>query len=70
MPNSRLAQEEESEEEVEEDELIDPNVLIKLKFQQISERKSWQGINVLFSGIPGTTSLIPNEGIMMFQEER
>jgi hypothetical protein len=32
LPNSRLAQEEESEEEPEEDELIDPNVLIKLKF--------------------------------------
>jgi hypothetical protein len=25
---------------------------------------------VLFSGIPGTTSLISNEGILMFQEER
>lgn len=33
--------------EIEEEEfLFDPQVLAKLKFQQISERKNWQGINV------------------------
>ena len=53
-----------------EDELFDPNVLQKLKFQQSAERKSWQGVNVMYSGIPGTSSLIPSEGILMFQEER
>jgi hypothetical protein len=53
-----------------EDELFDHAVLQKLKFQQSAERKIWQGVNVLYSGIPGTSSLIPNEGILMFQEER
>jgi hypothetical protein len=49
-----------------EDELFDENVLQKLKFQQSAERKSWQGVNVMYSGIPGTSSLIPSEGILMF----
>jgi len=43
---------------------------MKLKFQQSAERKSWQGVNVLYSGIPGTSSLIPYERTLMFQEER
>lgn len=58
------------EEEESEEDLFDYNVLSKLRFQQISERKQWQGVNVTYSGIPGTSSLIPNEGIMMFVEER
>ena len=58
------------QDEESEDELFDNAVLQKLKFQQSAERKSWQGVNVLYSGIPGTSSLIPNEGILMFQEER
>lgn len=53
-----------------EEELIDYQVLSKLRFQQISERKQWQGVNISYSGIPGTSSLNPNEGIMMFVEER
>jgi len=43
---------------------------MKLKFQQAAEQKSWQGINVLYSGIPGTSSLIPFEKILMFQYEQ
>jgi len=43
---------------------------MKLKFQQSAERKSWQGVNVLYSGIPGTSSLIPYERTLTFQEER
>lgn len=58
------------EEENSEDDLFDPNVLMKLKFQQTAERKAWQGVNVLYSGIPGTSSLIPYERTLMFQEER
>ena len=67
MPNSQM--ESDSEDEY-PDELIDPNILSRIKFQQISERKAWQGLNVQFSGVPGTTTLIPNEGILMFSEER
>lgn len=67
MPNSQMQSEDEDDGL---DELIDSNILSRIKFQQISERKSWQGLNVNFSGVPGTTTLIPNEGILMFTEER
>ena len=43
---------------------------MKLKFQQAAEQKSWQGVNVLYSGIPGTSSLVPFEKILMFQYEQ
>lgn len=68
--NQQPDYEDEDEDEETEEDLFDYNVLSKLRFQQISERKQWQGVNVTYSGIPGTSSLIPNEGIMMFVEER
>ena len=51
-------------------QLFDPAVIAKLKFQQSAERKAWQGINVQHSGIPGTSNLNVNERILMFQPEK
>ena len=55
----------EAEEEAEEP-LIDPQVLTRLKFSQIGERRSWEGINVQYAGIPGNVTLNINERQLMF----
>ena len=49
--------------------LIDPQVLARLKFCQIGERRNWEGINVQYAGIPGNVSLNINERQLMFQPE-
>lgn len=56
------------EKQIRED-LIDAQVLSNLLFQQRAERKSWQGIRVQYSGIPGTAGLEINERMLLFQEE-
>ena len=54
----------------EEDEpLLDPQVLARIKFSQIGERRNWEGINVQYAGIPGNVSLNINERQLMFQPE-
>ena len=53
-----------------DEKMIDERILERLVYQQVMERKSWQGISVQHSGIPGTTSLLLNEGTLMFKEER
>ena len=49
--------------------LIDPQVLARLKFSQIGERRNWEGINVQYAGIPGNVTLNINERQLMFQHE-
>lgn len=60
----------EEEEEESEEDFIDYQILNKLRFQQSAERKQWQGVNVTYSGIPGTSTLNQNERVLMFKEER
>ena len=51
----------------EEDEpLIDPDVLERLKFSQIGGRRNWEGVSVQHAGIPGNVSLNINERQLMF----
>jgi hypothetical protein len=49
---------------------LDPQVLNKLKFKQSSDRKNWQGLNVLFSGVPGTSVHLNGRDILYFKEEK
>ena len=48
---------------------IDPQVLARIKFSQIGERRNWEGINVHYSGIPGNISLNINERVLLFKQE-
>ena len=47
---------------------IDPQVLARIKFSQIGERRNWESINVHYSGIPGNISLNINERVLLFKE--
>ena len=49
--------------------LIDPQILARLKFSQIGEKRNWIGINVQYAGIPGNVTLNINERQLMFQQE-
>lgn len=63
-------EEDQPQQQIDVNDLFEEIVLQKLRFQQISERKNWQGIDVKHAGIPGTTTLNLKEGTAMFQEER
>ena len=55
--------------EQEDEPFIDPQVLARIKFSQIGERRNWEGINVHYSGIPGNISLNINERMLLFKPE-
>lgn len=56
---NELSQDQSDDEDIEP--FIEIQLLNKLKFQQSSERKNWQGINVRHAGIPGNVTLNFNE---------